>query len=123
MTHYFDGTDQTLDSRDVIERIENLRAEIGDAAPDDYVSEREDLAILEEFAKAASEVSDWEYNETFISDAYFERYAEELARDIGAISDTDQWPVYFIDWEKAADALKQDYSEFILNGFTYWARA
>ena len=123
MTHYFDGTDQILDSRDVIERIENLRAEIGDAAPDDYVSEREDLAILEEFAKAASEVSDWEYNETFISDAYFERYAEELARDIGAISDTDQWPVYFIDWEKAADALKQDYSEFILNGFTYWARA
>lgn len=123
MTHYFDGTDQTLDSRDVIERIAELRAEIGDAAPDDYVSEREDLAILEEFAKAASEVSDWEYGETFISDAYFERYAEELARDIGAISDTDQWPVYFIDWEKAADALKQDYSEFILNGFTYWARA
>ena len=123
MTHYFDGTDQTLDSRDVIERIAELRAEIGDAAPDDYVSEREDLAILEEFAKAASEVSDWEYNETFISDAYFERYAEELAREIGAISDTDQWPVYFIDWEKAADALKNDYSEYTLNGFTYWARA
>ena len=123
MTHYFDGTDQILDSRDVIERIAELRAEIGDAAPDDYVSEREDLAILEEFAKAASEVSDWEYNETFISDAYFERYAEELARDIGAISDTDQWPVYFIDWEKAADALKNDYSEYTLNGFTYWARA
>ena len=123
MTHYFDGTDQTLDSRDVIERIENLRAEIGDAAPDDYVSEREDLAILEEFAKAASEVPDWEHGETFISDAYFEQYAEELARDIGAISDTDQWPVYFIDWEKAADALKQDYSEYTLNGFTYWARA
>ena len=121
--YYFDGTDQTLDSRDVIERIAELRAEIGDAAPDDYVSEREDLAILEEFAKAASEAPDWEHGETFISDAYFERYAEELARDIGAISDTDQWPVYFIDWEKAADALKQDYSEFILNGFTYWARA
>ena len=121
--YYFDGTDQTLDSRDVIERIAELRAEIGDSAPDDYVSEREDLAILEEFAKAASEVSDWEYNETFISDAYFERYAEELARDIGAISDTDQWPVYFIDWEKAADALKQDYSEYTRNGFTCWARA
>ena len=121
--YYFDGTDQTLDSRDVIERIAELRAEIGDAAPDDYVSEREDLAILEEFAKAASEVSDWEHGGTLISDAYFERYAEELARDIGAISDTDQWPVYFIDWEKAADALKNDYSEYTLNGFTYWARA
>ena len=121
--YYFDGTDQTLDSRDVIERIAELRAEIGDAAPDDYVSEREDLAILEEFAKAASEVADWEHGETFISDAYFEQYAEELARDIGAISDTDQWPVYFIDWEKAADALKNDYSEYTLNGFTYWARA
>lgn len=121
---YFDGTDNMFDSLDVIEQIAELRSEIGDNDhPDDYVSEREDLAILEEFAAIASEIPDWESGVTFINDAYFEQYAEELARDIGAIGTDSQWPVYFIDWEKAADALKMDYTEYILNGFTYWARA
>lgn len=120
----FDGTDDVLYSRDVIERIEELRNEIGEnTAPDDFVLEREELAILEAFAGEGEGFADWHYGETFIADHYFETYAQELARDIGAIKGEEGWPLYCIDWERAADDLRQDYSQIELNGTAYWARA
>jgi hypothetical protein len=67
--------------------------------------------------------SDWLYGETFIAEDYFPKYAEEMADDIGAIDRNAGWPLTHIDWEKAADDLKQDYSEFTLAGLTFYARA
>jgi hypothetical protein len=113
----------TFDSRDVIDRIAYL-SDMRDNYGDDFLSEdAEGLAKLEAFAdEAESYVSDWKYGEVFISDDYFEDYARELAEDIGAIDRNAEWPLQYVDWEAAADALKQDYTEIEFDGVTYWAR-
>ena len=58
----------------------------------------------------------------FIDEDYFEDYARELAYDIGAISNDVEWPNTFIDWEAAADALRQDYTEVEFDGNNYLVR-
>ena len=58
----------------------------------------------------------------FIDEDYFVEYAQELARDIGAIDDTVQWPCYHIDWDAAAEDLKQDYTEVEFDGNNYLVR-
>lgn len=133
-----DGTDDVFDSRDVIERIEELIVEweqnAGDTfagyvlTGDDYAAGLSDdaaegLAALIEFRDQAESVSDWQYGETFISDDYFTEYTRELAEDIGAIDREASWPLNRIDWKAAADDLKMDYTSFEFMGTTYWARA
>jgi len=60
-----------------------------------------------------------------IEDSEFETYAEELAEDVcedwRLIRDR-RWPFSCIDWEKAADELQVDYTEFEWQGYTYWTR-
>lgn len=92
--------------------------------------DRTDLKVLREFAKSCEGyISDWKYGEQIIADHYFSQYAEEFADDIGAINDGSRfgggstpWPLMHIDWDAAADDLKQDYTEFELLGQTFWAR-
>lgn len=64
---------------------------------------------------------DW-YPVTLIKESYFEDYARELADDIGAVSKDATWPNNCIDWEEAADMLKQDYSSLEIDGETYYTR-
>ena len=60
---------------------------------------------------------------TFIPEHSFTEYAEEFANDIGAIGvDSYEWPINFIDWDEAAEALKADYSEVDWQGTTYLFR-
>jgi hypothetical protein len=107
-----------FDSRDVIERIDELGAI---EAPDE--DEAAELATLKAFAdEAKGYVSDFDYGEGFIADDYFVTYAQELAEDIGAIDKDASWPLSYIDWSAAADALKMDYTSFELDGRTFWAR-
>lgn len=132
-----DGTDEYFDSRDVIARIDELIAAweqtTGDTfadyalSTDDYrvglsEDEAEELAALLDFQADAESNPDWEYGMTFIADFYFQDYAQELAEDIGAVSRTSEWPVTHIDWEAAAQELRQDYTAFEFRGTTYWAR-
>lgn len=105
-----------FDSRDVIERIEELE----DSTDPDDIAERE---TLEAFAEDGEQFADWSYGETFIRDSYFTEYAQELAEDIGAIDRDAQWPLYCIDWEHAARDLRVDYSSIELDGITFWARS
>lgn len=128
--------DDVIDSRDVIARIEELREEIAeiegedfDAAKvggqDDPVSSelRDELAALEALADEASNYAeDWPHGETLIRDSYFVQYAQELADDIGAIDRNAKWPLSCIDWDKAADELKVDYTEVDYDGVSYWIR-
>jgi hypothetical protein len=65
---------------------------------------------------------DW-YPVTLIRESYFKDYAEELAEDIGAINRDAQWPLSYIDWEAAAEALKMDYGTADLDGVTYYYRS
>jgi hypothetical protein len=64
---------------------------------------------------------DW-YPVTLVRESYFTDYAQELAEDIGAISRDAQWPLACIDWDKAADELKMDYTGAEFDGVTYYFR-
>ena len=60
-----------------------------------------------------------------IEDSDFEDYAQELAEEVCAdwrLIRDGRWPFSCIDWEKAADELKVDYTEFEWQGYTYWTR-
>ena len=127
MTKEITNSDDIIDSRDVIERIEELRDELADALEDKDRAVANDilgeLIPLESLAKEASEYSpDWQYGEALIRDSYFEDYAQELADDIGAIPDGYTWPTSCIDWKAAARDLQVDYTEVDFDGVSYWIR-
>lgn len=137
MSTSIDNTADVIDSREVIERIEELRSSWAEATgsdPDDYVlsgddykaglgdDEADELVALLELADQGKNFEDWEHGETLIRDSYFEDYARELAEDIGAIPSDVGWPAYCIDWERAARELQTDYSDVDFDGVTYWAR-
>lgn len=112
----YEGAD-ILDSRDIIAKIEELESLLEDD-PDD-----EELKNLRALAEESSGSPDWPYGETLIADSYFEQYAQELAEDIGAVQKDATWPNQYIDWEAAADALKQDYMSVAYGETEYWIRA
>jgi len=150
------NTDDIIDSRDVIARIEELEserealaeaaheacselreeadedrmadlAETAEKAQDELTGwdedEGQELAALKALADDADGYcSDWAHGATLIRDSYFTEYAEELAGDIGAIDANAGWPARHIDWEAAADELKQDYTSVDFDGETYWMR-
>jgi hypothetical protein len=134
--------DDIIDSRDVIARIEALESDVEtltEMRERETLTEEEqgelrdlaetvednagELATLRALAEeGANNADDWQYGETLIRDSYFVTYAEELADDIGAIDQNAGWPLRHIDWDAAADELKQDYSEIDYDGVTYWVR-
>ena len=121
------NTDDFIDSRDVIARIEVLESEIETATNDnelDLVEEEvEELATLKALAKEGEASPDWQYGEVLIRDSYFEEYAQDLAEDCGMIQEGAGWPNTCIDWEQAARDLQMDYSSVDFDGVDYWIRA
>lgn len=61
--------------------------------------------------------------EVGIPDDEFTEYAQQLAEDIGAVPDGNNWPLYCIDWERAADELRVDYTSFSFDGTDYLVRS
>lgn len=132
-THEITNTEQIIDSRDVIARIEHLQAEKDQAQEDqgdDWneelykdTDEGAELKILLELEEEASASPDWQYGEALIHDDYFEDYARELAEDCGMIDRNAKWPNDHIDWSAAAEELKQDYTRVSFDGQDYWIRA
>lgn len=149
-----------IDSRDIIERIEELKAErqaLQDSLDEsiaccehhgtpenhpehfeaqelrearaalaawDESDESAELKAIQALADEASGYApDWKYGEALIRESYFERYAQELADDIGAIPKGVGWPCTCIDWEQAARELAQDYTEVDFDGVTYLIRS
>lgn len=142
MWHTISNSDDVIDSRDVIARIEELELmqtdaqEAKDGEPEPMVDnteiytsvdfgaqEYEELKALQSLAEEGEGSPDWNHGETLIRDSYFEDYARQLADDIGAIDKDCRWPNDCIDWEKAADQLKSDYMTVDYDGVEYWIRA
>ena len=128
----FDMNQDFFDSCDLIERLEELEA-LEEAALDDDATQEDvnewtreldnELATLREFAEDAQYCADWQYGETFIHERYFTQYAIDLVQDCGYIpADLPGWIVSNINWEGVANDLKIDYSEYELDGNTYYAR-
>jgi len=132
MTRTIDKYQDVMDSRDVIERIEELGDMLDDtnAVADELTSdekqelkdELEALVSLQSEAEGYSE--GWKYGATLIRDSYFQNYAQELADDIGATNSdaAHSWPLTCIDWDQAARELQQDYTSVEFDGVTYWVR-
>ena len=141
--------DDTIDSRDVITRLEVLLEELRDEfdelistgeIPEDadfeawcsdqaddsdarLCDEANEHKVLSDLAEQCEGYGDWAHGETLIRDSYFSTYCEELAEEIGAIDPDAKWPLNCIDWEAAADALKIDYTSLDFDGVDYWMRA
>lgn len=143
-TQAISNTDDLIDIRDVIARIEYLRDSWTEATgddPDDYAALSEDdwragldggeahelvalVELLDECKGNGGDhqhQGDW-YPVTLIRDTYFEDYARELAEDIGAVPAEYTWPTSCIDWEQAARDLRMDYTSVDFDGVDYWTR-
>src|SRR2546425_11935801 len=112
------NSDDVIDSRDIIERIELL-----DGLDDRDELEASELAALKALEEESSGSPDWKHGETLIRDSYFEDYTQQLAEDCGMLKDATSWPLTCIDWDEAADLLKQDYFSVEFDGVTYWIRS
>ena len=87
----------------------------------DEGQELKSLTALQDDAEGYSE--DWKHGSTLVRDTYFQDYTEELASEISDYNPNKvSWPMNCIDWEKAADELKQDYTCVDFDGVEYWTR-
>jgi hypothetical protein len=112
------NTEDIIDSRDVIARIEYLESD-----EERTEEETDELTALQALAEEASDYAeDWQYGAVLIRDSYFKEFAEEFASDIGAIDRNANWPLCHIDWDAAADSLKMDYAQVEFDGMAYWVR-
>lgn len=116
--------EDTIDSRDIIARIEYLEADIDTLA----ANEREELAALKALAKQAEASPDWIHGETLIRRSYFEHYIAELiddCYDLPAQIKWREWPYRHIkiDIEAAAQEAEQDYIVVAFDGVAYLIRA
>lgn len=107
----------TIDSRDVIARIEWLDDD------DLCLDEEDELKSLKALQEECEGYSDWIHGALLIRDSYFIQYAEQFAEDIGAIDRDANWPLNHIDWEEAASELKMDYTCVDFDGVDYWLRS
>lgn len=116
------GTDDIIDFRDITDRVEYLEEATRD---DDEDEEYERLkTLLEDTAGYGGDHQwrgDW-YPGSMIRHDYFPQYAEQFADDIGAINRDATWPLCHIDWDAAAESLKQDYRSITFDGTEYWYR-
>jgi len=131
------NSDDIVDLRDVIERVEELREEFPDlpernpGTESDFAWDKDGPAELAKLLDLLDECrgmggdEQWEgawYPVTLIRDSYFENYAQELADGIGAINSDARWPNNCIDWARAARELQADYTSVDFDGETYWCR-
>ena len=137
MPDHIDNTDDVIDSRDIIARIqllEELRDEHVIGAPDgtetpnpegwreEYPDDAEELDMLTALADEAKDYApDWEYGATLIRETYFVDYCQELVEDIGDLPKG--LPSYIeIDWTATARNIRMDYTEVEFGGVTYLIR-
>jgi hypothetical protein len=114
-----------IDSRDVIERIEELE-ELNSNDEGEFTwdsdEDREEYEALVLFRDSIYDDAEFEFGIDFIADWAFKDYAQELAEDIGAIDRDADWPNSYIDWDAASEALQMDYTSVTVQGEEYWYR-
>jgi len=110
-----------IDSRDVIERLAELK-DGRDAGVLDADEQAELIALEALVEECEGYVEDWQFGAQLIRDSYFKKYAMELADEIGAIDDNATWPQTCIDWDQAARELQMEYTAVSFDGIDYWVR-
>lgn len=118
------NSENIIDSRDVIARIEYLEYLKEDETVEwEGTNEAEELEKLQALADEASGADDWSYGATLIRDSYFTEYVQELCKDIGDLPAELPWYIEaHIDWDGVATDIAQDYISVDFDGVTYWVR-
>lgn len=118
MSNVIKNTDNVIDSRDIIERIEELLSiDINDEDFKSSMEEYDALISLQE--QCENYVDDWEYGVTLIHEDHFEQYMDEMIEDCYELpKDLPSWVKITYDY----DALKRDYIEVDFDGVTYFIR-
>lgn len=120
-----DITDDIIDIRDIIERVEELESEIEANGESEHIAEWKLLTSILHDLEGMGGDEQWRgawYPVTLIRDSYFETYAQEFAEDIGAVKSDAQWPHTCINWAYAARELQYDYSAVDIGDNIYWTR-
>lgn len=125
-----DNTQDIIDSRDVIERIEELEADLEgfeDKSGNEYDDLSQELEALKALQEQADSSPDWIHGETLIRRSYFEQYIADLIDDCYDLNITtkNEWPYRHLklDIEAAAEEAEQDYTEVTFGGVEYLIRA
>lgn len=120
--------DDVIDSRDVIERLEELESELEDFLEENESNTEKDFPDVEELIslrKLANEAeqhsSDWEHGKILIRYSYWQEYVQEMLEDCGDIPETLPWYVS-INWLETAENIAQDYTTVSFDGVDYYVR-
>jgi hypothetical protein len=140
------NSEDIIDSRDIIARIEDLTSqrddfqywidldqEHGSDWKDsdvekwtewDNSDEGMELRNLEKIQNECENYGDWKYGVTLLRDSYMdEEWAENELKDLGYLNNDLLWFIsHNIDWNGVLEDLRQDYSEIDFDGITYWIR-
>jgi len=121
--------DDTIDSRDIIARIEELETAQTDWNDDEdntiqwnveFADDDDELDTLRAIDEECN-YGDWEYGTTLIRYSYFTEYVQEMLEDCGDISK--DLPDYIvIDWEATASNINYDYTSVDFGDITYYLR-
>jgi hypothetical protein len=122
----FDGYDTVIDSREIIERLEELEGmddtgeDEGDGLDDADKAELKMLkALVEELRTVGGDSP--EDGLTLVRDSYFVDYVQETLEDCGELPK--DLPSYIVvDWTATARNIQQDYTRVKFDGVTYWVR-
>lgn len=122
-----DSSDDLIDVRDVIARVEELE-DLQDADTPlltlEGAEELKTLSNLLDELKGCGGDEQWRgdwYPVTLIRDSYFTEYTQELLQDCGDLPR--DLPHYIaIDWAATARNIRVDYSCVEFDGVTYWYR-
>lgn len=130
------NTEDVIDSRDVIARIEELEEMIADyenpegilSLHDEHLETKAELAALRALADEAEDSSDWIHGEQLIRRSYFVNYIAEMIDDCYELPKemkSDKWPYCHmtIDYEAAAEHAEQDYISVYFDGVEYLIRS
>jgi hypothetical protein len=127
-----ENTENVIDSRDVIARIDELESCQDDHEADPtggHFSDEDaaELATLRALADEAESAPDWSHGETLIRRSYFVDYISELINDCYEMPkemNSGQWPYRHmsIDYEAAANEAEQDYMSVDFDGQEYLIR-
>lgn len=131
-------SDMESERDDLVQAVEDAKEARDAFASDDSDDAGEIDAAETELADAEKELAEWDAdngedfkelkafyddlpsNGTLIHEDYFTEYAQQFADDIGAIDRNAGWPLNYIDWDAAADALRQDYTAYEWGDETYY---
>lgn len=121
----FEDWKSNLTDEQIHKLAEKIDCAVIDLTEEDFLLELDssDGERIKEIRNLKEEIYGWKDGVTFVKDSYFEEFARDEAENIGAFNARENsWPYSCIDWEKAADQLKDNYSSVEFDGLMYWYR-